>query len=124
MLPADLVDPARLMILHEQARQAGYVNGSEADRLNFFAAAAHAVAAGVQNPPGLFATMIRENRWRFLTLADEDAARRKLRQRSELVDRATTAKTGPVTVGEVLLRFPGILSHGAGFSCTTGSSGP
>jgi hypothetical protein len=67
-----------LAILHEQAHRAGYVNGSEADRLRFFAAAEHARGVGTRNPAGLFAATVRQQRWSFLTLADEDLARRKL----------------------------------------------
>ena len=55
------------------------VGSSEADRLKFFAAAEHALAIGKGNPPGLFAWLVRNGCWRYLTSADEDAARRRLK---------------------------------------------
>lgn len=78
VVPSDLSHPGRLMILHEQACGAGFVNGSEGDRLKFFAAAEHAQNVATRNPAGLFAATVRSQRWSYLTLADEDSARRKL----------------------------------------------
>ena len=50
--PEDLRNPARLMDLHAQAVEQGAISNSEADRLNFFAAANHARVIGSVNPPG------------------------------------------------------------------------
>ena len=50
--PEDLRNPARLLDLHAQAIDAGYVSSSEASRLNFFAAANHARVIGSRNPRG------------------------------------------------------------------------
>ena len=77
--PEDLRDPARLLDLHAQAVAAGYVSSSEADRLNFFAAANHARVIGSRNPPGLFVRIVRSGLWNFLTQDDEDVARVQLR---------------------------------------------
>lgn len=54
----------------------------EAARLAFFATAARALRVATSNAPGLFATLLRSKRWGFATLADEDLARRWLRQLS------------------------------------------
>jgi len=76
----DLRDPARLLDLHGQAVAAGDVSSSEADRLNFFAAANHARVIGSRNPPGLFVRILRSGLWSFLTQDDEDVARVQLRR--------------------------------------------
>ena len=76
----DLRAPARLLDLHAQAVAAGYVSSSEADRLNFFAAANHARVIGSRNPPGLFVRIVRSGLWNFLTQDDEDVARVQLRR--------------------------------------------
>lgn len=121
VVPGDLVDAARLATLHEQAGEAGYVSGSEADRLKFFAAAEHARAFGRQNPAGLFAATVRQRRWSFLTLADEDAARRKLMHAGmrECVSTPRTVPAAPVRVGNLL---SGLMS-GLRRTCA-GSVGP
>jgi hypothetical protein len=50
--------------------------------LAFFATAARALRVATSNAPGLFATLVRSNRWGFATLADEDLARRWLQELS------------------------------------------
>jgi hypothetical protein len=75
----DLKDTARLLDLHKQAVASELVGSSEADRLKFVAAAEHALAIGKNNPPGLFAYLIRGACYRYVTGADEDAARRRLK---------------------------------------------
>ena len=52
---------------------------SEADRLKFVAGAEHAKAVG-SKPCRLFAWMVRGRRWEYITQADEDAARSRLRE--------------------------------------------
>jgi hypothetical protein len=66
------------MELHRQAVDAKFISTSEADRLAFLAAAAHAQAVG-SKPCRLFAWMVRGKRFDFITQADEDAARSRLR---------------------------------------------
>jgi hypothetical protein len=78
--PEDLRDPVRLMTLHGQATAEGAISNSEADRLNFFAAANHARVIGSINPPGLFVRIIRSNLFGFLTQDDEDVARAQIRK--------------------------------------------
>jgi hypothetical protein len=75
----DLKDTGRLLDLHRQAAAKGLVGSSEADRLRFVGAAEHALAIGKANPPGLFSWLIRGACWRYVTEADEDAARRRLK---------------------------------------------
>lgn len=74
----DLRDPHRLAALYDQAVSAGLVTRCEADRLNFFAAAARARAKGTSNPCGLFMALVRQRLWAYMTQADEDAARAQL----------------------------------------------
>jgi len=104
VVAADLSCPDRLAVLHEQAQRAGYVNGSQAERLQFFAAAAHAAAVGRSNPPGLFASLVRQRRWGLLTLRDEDHARRMIRpvRRSPSALPKTDAGGQTQRAGEVL----------------------
>jgi hypothetical protein len=68
------------MTLHGQAVDEGAISNSEADRLNFFAAANHARVIGSINPPGLFVRIVRSKLFGFLTQADEDAARAQIRR--------------------------------------------
>jgi hypothetical protein len=77
--PGDLEDTARMLELHAQAAAAGVVTDSEADQLKVVAAAEHAMSVGKTNPCGLFITLLRKRLWGFITQADEDRARRRLR---------------------------------------------
>ena len=87
--PEDLKDTGRLLELHKQAAARGLVNGSEADRLRVVAAAEHALEVGKGNPPGLFAHLVRNRLWRYLTQGDEDRANTRLKRelRGELASR-------------------------------------
>lgn len=76
----DLKDTGRTLELHAQAVRAGIVNDSEADRLRVVAAAEHALDVATKNAPGLFATILRNGLFGFLTQDDEDAARRRIRE--------------------------------------------
>lgn len=78
VVPEDLRDATRLLELHAQAVEARFISPSEADRLAFLAASAHARAVG-SKPCRLFAWMVRGRRFEFITQADEDAARALLR---------------------------------------------
>lgn len=77
---ADLKDPWRLAALFKQARLRGWVGKTEAEILALFAAAAHALRVGTQNPPGMFRWLIAERRWTTLAHIDEDHARMLLRE--------------------------------------------
>ncbi len=72
-------DTGRLLDLHRQGVAQGRVGASEGDRLKFVAAAEHALAIGKGNPPGLFAYLVRNSCWRYLTVADEDRANTRIK---------------------------------------------
>lgn len=95
IVPEDLRETPRLLALHEEAVGQGLVTNSEADRLKFLAGAAHAQAVGAK-PCRLFAWMVRGRRWEYITQADEDAARSRLRE-LRAVPRAV-APTRPVVM--------------------------
>jgi len=76
----DLQDAHRLKRLYREATVLTLVNGSECERLHFFAAAEHAKAVGTRNPCGLFIALVRRRQWHFITQADEESARGRLRK--------------------------------------------
>ena len=78
VVPEDLADTQRLLKLLSQARERELVGTSESAELAFVGAAEHARSTGLANPPGLFAWLVRQGRWEFVTAADEDRARRRL----------------------------------------------
>jgi len=69
-----LRDDDRLAALFERACMACLLKNCENDRLRFFAAAEHALSVGTTNAPGLFATIVRRDLWRFITQGDEERA--------------------------------------------------
>ena len=66
------------MELHAQACARGLADPSEAGRLRFIALAVHARRYATRNAPGLFAWLLRERKWGFITQEDEDLARGSL----------------------------------------------
>ncbi len=72
----DLKDPWRLAALFKQARLRGWVQRTQHDILNVFAAAQHALRVGVSNPCGLFVYIVHQGYWKVLSLVDEDEGRR------------------------------------------------
>ena len=78
--PGDLRDDGCLLSLLRQAVAQRWLTTSDADRLRGFAAAEHALRVGTHNPAGLFAWMLRRRCWGFITAADEDQARARLRR--------------------------------------------
>ncbi|MBI3782856.1 MAG: hypothetical protein HY270_05580 [Deltaproteobacteria bacterium] len=77
VVPADLLDTGRLMVLYEQACRAGLSNESEGDRLNFIALGEHARSVG-RDPCRLFASLVRRRLVHFITQDDEERARRRV----------------------------------------------
>lgn len=75
----DLREPRHLDGLYREAVARGLVPGSAASRLQWFAAAEHAMEAGDRNPCGLFVAMYRRNLWHHITQGQEDVARLKLK---------------------------------------------
>lgn len=76
---ADLREPLRLDVLFRQGIAAGAVADTSADRLRWFAAAERALVLGTSNPCGLFIRLISRGLWHYITNAQEDAARVKLK---------------------------------------------
>lgn len=76
----DLRDSVRLDLLYREATQSETLPRSEFSRLQWFAAAEHALAVGKQNPCGLFAAIYRQKLWRHITHDQEDIARAKLKR--------------------------------------------
>lgn len=74
----DLRCTDRLLALHRQAAEKGLIAAGEGGRLDFVALAERAKTHG-QNPPALFAWLLRSKRFDFITLADEDAAHDRLK---------------------------------------------
>lgn len=79
IVPEDLQDTTRLLLLFEQAYQESLIGKSESERLTFVSLAEHARVVGAQNPCGLFAELLRRRRWHFITEHDEDAASARLK---------------------------------------------
>jgi hypothetical protein len=77
ILREDLGRMSRLEALFSQATQRGWLVPSEANALNFLAAAARATLVGY-DPPRLFATLVRRELWSHITQAQEDMARSSL----------------------------------------------
>lgn len=76
----DLTDQSRLDSLFWQAAHQGILAGTEACRLAWFAAAEHALIQGKQNPPGLFAAVVKNRLWHYINQNEENIARKKLRE--------------------------------------------
>jgi hypothetical protein len=77
---ADLREPQRLDVLFTDAVECGILKQSQANRLNWFSAAERALQHGTQNPCGFFATVVRHGLWHYISNAQEDIARIKLKQ--------------------------------------------
>ncbi len=87
----DLASIPRLMKLFDQARGIGLVEDGFLERLNFAALAEHCRVRGTDNPPGMFARLLRWPKapdgstrtpspaWHFVTEGDEEAVRLKLK---------------------------------------------
>ena len=75
----DLSDTGRLLELHRQAIAAGHPVNGEAGRLDFIALAERARSIG-NNPPRLFAWLLKHRRFDFIAIANEEAAARRLRE--------------------------------------------
>jgi hypothetical protein len=70
----DLRDAGRLLMLHRQAQERGFVGRSEHDRLQFMSAAVRASAKATRNPGGFFWRLIQQRLWHHITAADESKA--------------------------------------------------
>jgi hypothetical protein len=79
IVPDDLTDTARLLVLFDEAQAQGLIGGSESEQLTFVATAERARLRAVINAPGLFAELVRRRLWHFVTQDDEDRAHQRLR---------------------------------------------
>jgi hypothetical protein len=78
LIEQDLHAMPRLDALYEQVIARAVIRRSQSTRLNFVAAAVHARAG--RNPPGLFRNTVEQGKWQRITNADEDVARKMLRE--------------------------------------------
>lgn len=74
----DLTDTGRLMILLAQAIEAKWIGRGEHDRLRFVGAAVRALRLG-DNPPGMFISTVKHERWLWISGDDEDEANRRIK---------------------------------------------
>ena len=74
----DLTDTKRLIHIFREAAASGLAEHSKRGLLDVVAAAEHARVIGTRNPPGLFAWIVRNRKWDFITEADEIAAHNRL----------------------------------------------
>jgi hypothetical protein len=76
----DLQQDARSEALWQQAIQLGHLKQTHPDRINFFAAIAHALRVAKHNACGLLRTVVEQRLWHFLSQADEYNALQRLRR--------------------------------------------
>jgi hypothetical protein len=69
--PDDLRQDARSEALRQEVIQQGHLKNTQADRINFFAAIAHALRVAKHNACGLLRTVVEQGLWHFLSQADE-----------------------------------------------------
>jgi hypothetical protein len=77
ILPHDLRSLERMDSLYAQAARCGWIQPSEANALNFLAAAVRAQEVG-RDAPRVFVTLVRRGLWHHITQAQEDHARAAL----------------------------------------------
>jgi hypothetical protein len=78
--PDDLRQDARSEALRQEAIQQGHLKNTQADRINFFTAIAHALRVAKHNACGLLRTVVEQGLWHFLSQADEYNAIQRLRR--------------------------------------------
>jgi len=79
----DLQTDTRSEALWQQAIQRGHLKHTQADRINFFAAIAHALRVAKHNACGLLRTVVEQGHWHFLSQADEYNAMERLRRSAD-----------------------------------------
>jgi hypothetical protein len=79
----DLRDDARSEALWQEAIQRGHLKNTQPDRINFFAAIAHALRVAKHNACGLLRTVVEQGLWHVLSQADEDTAIERLRRATD-----------------------------------------
>jgi hypothetical protein len=78
--PDDLRQDDRSEALRQEAIQQGHLKNTQPDRINFFAAIAHALRVAKHNACGLLRTVVEQGLWHFLSQADEYNAIQRLRR--------------------------------------------
>jgi hypothetical protein len=81
--PDDLRQDARSEALRQEAIQQGHLKNTQADRINFFTAIAHALRVAKHNACGLLRTVVEQRLWHFLSQADEYNAIQRLRRATD-----------------------------------------
>jgi hypothetical protein len=76
----DLQQDARSEALWQDAMERGHLKQTQPDRINFFAAIAHALRVAKHNACGLLRTVVEQRLWHFLSQADEYNALQRLRR--------------------------------------------
>jgi hypothetical protein len=76
----DLRNDIRSEALRQEAIQLGHLKNTQPDRINFFAAIAHALRVAKHNACGLLRTVVEQGLWHFLSQADEYNAIQRLRR--------------------------------------------
>ena len=94
----DLDDTERLLELHRQAIKAGHKVSGEKGRLDFVALAERAKSHG-NDAPKLFAWLLRQKKFDFITMADEDAAIARLKRHANQGDDAAIRQSEAEAVG-------------------------
>lgn len=77
VVPADLTNPSRTVMLFREALRAGLVANTPSERLKFFAAAERAKRVA-RNPGAFFVAVLRKRLWHHISDRDEEPARRTL----------------------------------------------
>jgi hypothetical protein len=77
--PNDLHNDAQSEKLWEEAIRLGHLKPNQANRINFFAAIAHALRVAKNNACGLLRTIVEKGLWHFISQADEYNALQRLR---------------------------------------------
>jgi len=100
--PDDLRLDSRSEALYQQAIQRGCLKPTPADRINFFAAIAHALRVAKHNACGLLRTLVEKGFWHVISQADEYNAMERLKRTAQAQQ---TQPAQPMS-GSLFLRTP------------------
>jgi hypothetical protein len=81
--PEDLLNDTQSEDLRQEAIQHGHLRPTESDRINFFAAIAHALRVAKTNACGLLRTVVENRLWHVISQADEYNGIARLRRAAE-----------------------------------------
>jgi hypothetical protein len=100
--PDDLRLDTRSEALYQEAIQRGFLKLTPADRINFFAAIAHAFRVARHNACGLLRTIVEKGLWHVISQADEYNAIQRLRRAAQ----AQKTKPAQCVPDNLFLRTP------------------